>query len=83
MKYYSTKCMERKKSEHIQGRTKGEVLSFILRLSICIQNMNFLCYTVAEISLTKNIERKKKRTNTGKNKQENAHFQSHNTACHY
>ena len=28
-----------------------------LSLSICIQNMNFLCYTVVEISLTKNIER--------------------------
>ena len=30
-----------------------------LSLSTCIQNMNFLCYTVAEISLTKNMERKK------------------------
>ena len=64
--------IERKKKEEIQGRTKGEGLSFILRynlsLSIYIQNMNFLCYTVAEISLKKNIERKKKRTNTGENK---------------
>ena len=31
-----------------------------LSLSICIQSMNFLCYTVVEISLTKNMERKKK-----------------------
>ena len=31
-----------------------------LSLSICIQNMNFLCYTVVEIFLTKNMERKKK-----------------------
>ena len=31
-----------------------------LSLSMCIQNMNFQCYTVVEISLTKNIERKKK-----------------------
>ena len=49
-----------------------------LSLSICIQNMNFLCYTVVEISLTKNIERKK-RTNTGKNKQEKGDSQSHDT----
>ena len=31
-----------------------------LSLSTCIQNMNFLCYTFVEISLTKNMERKKK-----------------------
>ena len=31
-----------------------------LSLSTSIQNMNFLCYTVVEISLTKNMERKKK-----------------------
>ena len=47
-----------------------------LSFSICIQNMNLLCYTAVEISLTKNIDRKKKRTNTGKNKQEKAHSQS-------
>ena len=31
-----------------------------LSLSTSIQNMNILCYTVVEISLTKNIEREKK-----------------------
>ena len=31
-----------------------------LSLLICIQNMNFLCYTVVEISLPKHMERKKK-----------------------
>ena len=31
-----------------------------LSLSTCIQNMNFLCYSVVDISLTKNMERKKK-----------------------
>ena len=29
-----------------------------------------------------NLERKKKGTNTRKNKHEKAHFQSHDTACH-
>ena len=53
-----------------------------LSLSICIQSMNSLCYTVVEISLTKNMERKKKRTITGKNKQKKAHYQSHDTVCH-
>ena len=85
-KNYSTKCMERKKSEHIQGRTNRRRLDLYpkihLPLSICIQNMIFLCYTVVEISLTKNIERKK-RTNTGKNKEVKAHSQSHDTTCHF
>ena len=56
--------MERKKSEHIQARTDRIrlVLYPMIQLVIlptCVQNMNFLCYTVVEISLTKNIERKK------------------------
>ena len=44
--------------------------------------MNFLSYIVLEISLTKNVERKKKRTYTCKNKQENASFQSHDVTSH-
>ena len=31
-----------------------------LSLSTCIQSMNFLCYTVVEISLAKNMEKKNK-----------------------
>ena len=64
IKNYSTKCMERKKSEHIQARTNRRRLVFNqpynLSLSTCIQNINFLYYTVVEISLMKNMERKKK-----------------------
>ena len=45
--------------------------------------MNCLSYIVAEISLTKNVERKrKKRTYTRKNKQENASAQSHDETNH-
>ena len=32
-----------------------------LSLGTCIQNLKFLSYTVVEISLTKNVERKKNR----------------------
>ena len=37
-----------------------------LSLSTCIQNMNSLCYTVVEIPLTKNMERKKKAQRQGR-----------------
>ena len=43
-----------------------EILNLIESVSegfpsyFCIQNTNFLCYTVAEISLMKNMERKQK-----------------------
>ena len=42
------------------GENWFSILLYNLSLSICIQNLNFLCYTVVEISLTKNTERKKK-----------------------
>ena len=44
--------------------------------------MNFLSYIVAEISLTNNVERKKKMTHTRKNKQENAGSQSQDATNH-
>ena len=48
-KNYGTKCMQRKKSEE-QRRTQGEgwfsIPRYNLPLSICTQNLNFLCYTV-------------------------------------
>ena len=64
-KKYSTECMERKKSEHIQGRTnrrKPVLYPTIQRFIVYLYtkyNLS-LCYTVVEISLTKNMERKKK-----------------------
>ena len=68
----STKCMERKKSEHIYGQeqTREDWFSihlYNLSLSI-LQNINALRYTVAEISLTKNRERKKKEQIQGRTK---------------
>ena len=43
--------------------------------------MNFLPYLIVEISLAK-MWREKKRTHTGKNKQEKAGSKSHNAASH-
>ena len=64
MKNYRTECMERKTSEHIQGRTnrRRPVLYPTIQLVVVSlhKNMKFLCYTVVGISLTKNMERKKK-----------------------
>ena len=85
-KNYSPECIERKKSEHIymkeQAREGWSSISrYNLSLSTCIQNMNFMCYIVVEISLTKNIEIEK-RTNTEKNMKEKAHSKSHDTTCH-
>ena len=57
---YSTECMERKKSEHIQEGTNIPIPLYNLSLSTCLHNINFLCYTVVEVTFTKNMERKKK-----------------------
>ena len=55
--------------EEQTGYGQFSIPLYNLSLSTCIPNMNFLCYiTVGETSLTKKkVERKKKRTNTGKN----------------
>ena len=62
-KKYSIDCMERKKSEkykdeHI-GQSRFSIPRKHLALLFCVPNMNFLSYTVVEISLTKTVERKK------------------------
>ena len=46
---YSTGCIKRKNSAHIQIRTNKRKLSLLF----CIPNMNFQSYIVVEISLTK------------------------------
>ena len=53
---------ERKDNKYKEERTGQSRLSIPLynfSLLFCIPNMNFLSYTVVEISLTKNVERKK------------------------
>ena len=56
-------CRERKvniyREEHT-GEGWFSIPRYNLPLSLCTQTRNFLCYTVVEISLTKNMERKKK-----------------------
>ena len=46
-------------SEEQTGEGWLPIPRFNLSLSSCIKSMNFLCYLVVEISLTKNMERKK------------------------
>ena len=79
-KNYSTECMVRKESEHIQGRTNRRRLVFYPTIQLVIVNQ----YTKYELSVLyscgdifdEKYGEKEKRTNTGKNKQEKAHFQS-------
>ena len=75
---------ERKDNKYTEEQTRQSHLSiprYNLSLLFCIPNMNFLSYIVVEISLTKNVERKKNGINIGKNKQENVGSQSHDTIC--
>ena len=54
---------ERKYSKYKEeqiGQSRLSIPRYNLLLLFCIPNINFLSYVVAEISLTKNIERKKK-----------------------
>ena len=73
---------ENKYKEEQTGQSQLSIPQHNLSLLSCIPNMNFLSYTVVEISLTKNGE-KEKRINIGKNKQENAGSQSHDATCRY
>ena len=72
-KHYCTECLERKKSEHKQKRTnrRRPVLypTILLVMSVCIQNMNFLCYKVVKIDIfDEKYGEKEKRTNTGESR---------------
>ena len=71
---------EKGREEQI-GACLFAISQYNLSLRTSIPNLKFLSLTVVEISLTKNLERKKKKKNIGKNKQEKAHFQSHDTIC--
>ena len=46
------------KEEQI-GQSRFSIPRYNLSVSFCIPNMKFLSYTVVEISLMKNVERKK------------------------
>ena len=68
-KHYCTECLERKKGEHKQKRTnrRRPVLypTIQLVMSVCIPNMNFLCYKVVKIDIfDEKYGEKEKRTNT-------------------
>ena len=54
--------------EEQTGEGPFSIPRYNLSLSTCIQNMNFLCYKVKEISLTKIMERKKKEQIQGRTK---------------
>ena len=69
---YHTECMERKKSEHIQGRTNRKSLVLFPTIQLDIVNL----YTKYELSMLyscgdifdEKYGEKEKRTNTRKNK---------------
>ena len=81
-----TKNLERKKKEQTKGRTNR-------RMPICNPTIQFvvgdLYNTKYEVSILngcgdicdEKFGQKEKGTNTRKNKQENAHLQSHDTTC--
>ena len=81
-----TKTLVRKKKEQIQGRTNRRRPIFNPTIKLVIVNL----YTIFEVSILNGCGdifdeksgEKEKRTNIGKNKQEKAHFQSHNLTCH-
>ena len=52
---YINGCMERKVNKYKEaqiGQSRFSIPQYNLSFLFCIQNMNFLCYTVVEISLT-------------------------------
>ena len=52
--------------------SRFSIPKYNLSLLFCLPNMNFLSYITVEISLMKNVVRKKKRIYTRQDKQENA-----------
>ena len=81
-----TKNLERKKKDQIQGRTNRRTPVCNLTIQLVVANP----YTKFKISILNGrgdiFDEKsgetEKRTNIGKNKQEKAHFQFHDTTCH-
>ena len=80
-----TKNLERKKKEQLEGRTNRRRPIFNPTIQLVIVNL----YTKFKVSILngcgdisdEKFGKKEKRTNIGKNKQEKAHFQSHDTTC--
>ena len=58
-----TESKGNKYKEEQTGQSRSSMPRYDLSLLFCISNMNSLSYIVVEISLTKNVERKKKRKN--------------------
>ena len=50
---------DNKYKEEQTGQSRLSIPRYNLSLIFCISNMNFLSYILVEISLTKNVERKK------------------------
>ena len=81
-----TKNLERKKKEQTYRRTNRRRPIFNPTIQLVIVNL----YTKFEVSVLNSCGdifdeksgEKEKRINLGKNKQEKAHFQFHNTTCH-
>ena len=79
------KNQKRKKKEQIYGRTNRGRPIFNPTIQLVVVNL----YTKFEVSILNSCGdifdeksgEKEKGTNTRKNKQENAHFQSHDTTC--
>ena len=79
------KNLERKKKEKIWGRTTRRRPIFESTIQLVVVNL----YTKFEVSILNGCGgifdeksgEKEKKTNIGKNKQEKAHFQSHDTIC--
>ena len=80
-----TKNLERKKKEQIKGRTNRRRPIFYPTIQLVVVNL----YTRFEVSIfngcgdifDEKFGKKEKGTNKRKNKQENAHLQSHDTTC--
>ena len=72
---------DNKYEEEQTGQSRLSISQYNLLLLFCIPNMNFLSYTVVEISLTKDVDRKTKDIYK-ENKQENVCSQFHDATSH-
>ena len=80
--------MERKKKEQIQERTNRRMPICNPTIQLVIANLytkfeDSILNSCGDIFDEKSERKKEKRTNKGKNKQEKAHFQFHDTTCRY
>ena len=81
-----SKKLERKKKEQINGRTNRRRPIFNPTIQLVVVNL-YIKYEVSIFNCCVDIfdekfGKKENGINKGKNKQENAHLQSHDTTCH-